>query len=161
MLSRTELWEKCNLNINQEQNLSVRFSPRSASVWTPSFLQELMGVMYSLWITAGFYLWDFKKKLSPPSLLFIFLHSEWDGSYHTVNTTLPLYTDGVLFLCIKPKIAVSSEDLMTQLSGFCSRYSNRTGEPTLTVPGGVQDADLKTFTCTSCSVRSTKTKTYM
>lgn len=57
-------------------------------------------------------------------------------------TTLPLYTDGVLFLRIKPIIAVSSEDVMTQLSGFCSRYSNRTGEPALTVPGRVQDVDL-------------------
>ncbi len=68
-------------------------------------------VMDSWWITTGFYLWDQKR---PPSS---FLHSVWDGFYHTISQLSP-YTDGVLFLCIKPKIAASSEDLMAQLSGF-------------------------------------------
>lgn len=92
------------------------------------------------WCIAGFYLWD-KKKLSPPSFFFFLtFRVRWVLSHRF--TTLPLYTDGVLFLRIKPIIAVSSEDVMTQLSGFCSRYSNRTGEPALTVPGRVQDVDL-------------------
>lgn len=70
-----------------------------------------MGVMYSLWMTTGFYLWDPKNCL----LHRFYIQSEvlLIAPFHNPSP----HDDGVLFLCIKPKIAVSSEDLMTPLAG--------------------------------------------
>lgn len=92
VLSRTVLEE-----INQEQNLLVRFSLIGVSV---NFLQELRGLMYSLWITTGFYLWD-QKTVSSIFFFFFTFRVRWVLSHRF--TTLPLYADGVLFLCIKPQ----------------------------------------------------------
>lgn len=113
VLSRTVLEE-----INQEQNLSVRFSLIGVSV---NFLQELRGLMYSLWITTGFYLWDQETVSS----IFFTFKVRWGLSRRF--TTLPLYADGALFLCIKPQDGCASRGFDDTIISVISASAAVTG----------------------------------